>query len=103
MKSGLMGSIFKTPSFRKEERMVEEKSLEMLKTLEMENQKNLLARRPLGDQRKLGIGIALAGLPELYLLDEPAAGMNPDESRRLMELIQKLRRFGIRFCWSNMI
>ncbi len=96
MKSGFLGSIFKTPSFRKEERMVAEKSLEMLKTLEMEKQKNLLARNlPFGDQRKLGIGIALAGQPELLLLDEPAAGMNPDESRRLMELIQKLRRFGI--------
>lgn len=95
-KRGLLGSIFKTTSFKDEEQTIQDRALEVLKILDMERQKNLLARNlPFGDQRKLGIGIALAGMPELLLLDEPAAGMNPEESRRLMELIQKLKNSGI--------
>lgn len=93
---GLLSSIFKTVGFKQEEKYARTKTLEILATMDMEKQKNILAKNlPFGDQRKLGIAIALATQPDLLLLDEPAAGLNPDESQRLMELIRKLKTSGI--------
>lgn len=95
-KSGLLGSFFNSASFRKEEQDCKKKALDILIMLEMEKQAEVLAKNlPFGNQRKLGIAIALAGDPKLLLLDEPAAGMNPDESMRLMDLIKELKRWGI--------
>ena len=93
---GLIGSILNTRSFRREEALIRENALEILKKFEMEKQADVIARNlPYGDQRKLGIAIALAGGPELLLLDEPATGMNPDESIKLMDIIKELKHSGI--------
>jgi branched-chain amino acid transport system ATP-binding protein len=93
---GLFGSILNTSSFKKEEKEIVDSAREILRKLDMERQTEILARNlPYGDQRKLGIAISLAGGPELLLLDEPAAGMNPDESLGLMNTIKGLKQSGI--------
>ncbi len=64
--------------------------------LELTSYQHHLARSlPYGEQRKLEIAIAMACKPELLLLDEPAAGMNPEEKIRLMGMIRKIRDQGI--------
>src|SRR5690606_36835264 len=55
----------------------------------------LAANLSLGDQIRLAIGVALATEPKLLLLDEPAAGMNPEETNRLMDLIRQVRDRGV--------
>jgi len=93
--SGLWASMIGTRRFRNEERVARDTVSEILKILGMEAQRDAVAKTlPFGGQRKLGIGIALAAHPKLLLLDEPAAGMNPDESLQLMELMRKLNRSG---------
>ena len=64
--------------------------------MDMVKQKDVLARNlPFGDERKLEIAIALATDPELLLMDEPAAGMNPEEQEKLIHLIQLIAGMGI--------
>jgi branched-chain amino acid transport system ATP-binding protein len=93
---GFLGSILSAPSFKKEEREIVDSAREILKKLDLGKQADGLAKNlPYGDQRKLGIAISLAGGPELLLLDEPAAGMNPDESISLMNIIKGLKQSGI--------
>lgn len=88
----LIDSIFRTPKFKKEEKLIEEKSLELLKVFSLDTKKDELARNlPYGDQRKLEIVRALAAKPSLLLLDEPAAGMNPQETIELMDLINWIK------------
>ncbi|MEA2445631.1 MAG: branched-chain amino acid transport system ATP-binding protein [Thermoleophilales bacterium] len=93
MKSGLFRSILRTPGQRREEREVEEKARDTLRYVGMreatfdETASNL----SYGDQRRLEIARALASDPKLLLLDEPTAGMNPQESARLTEFMQKVR------------
>lgn len=88
----LIDSIFRTPKFKKEENLIEEKSLELLKAFSLDTKKDELARNlPYGDQRKLEIVRALAAKPSLLLLDEPAAGMNPQETIELMDLINWIK------------
>lgn len=88
----LIDSIFRTPKFKKEEKLIEEKSLELLKAFSLDTKKDELARNlPYGDQRKLEIVRALAAKPSLLLLDEPAAGMNPQETIELMDLINWIK------------
>lgn len=94
--TGLLSSLFHTSSFRRENAAVQTAVEHVLVDLGMRDQRHALARNlPFGDQRKLGIGIALAGRPDLLLLDEPAAGLNPDESEQLTRLIRRLRDAGI--------
>lgn len=88
----LIDSIFRTPKFKKEEKLIEEKSLELLKAFSLDSKKDELARNlPYGEQRKLEIVRALAAKPSLLLLDEPAAGMNPQETIELMDLINWIK------------
>lgn len=85
-----------TRAERQEVEGVRSKAIEILEFLEMTALKDFPARSlPYGDQRKLEFAIALAGGPALLLLDEPAAGMNPEETGRLMGLIGQVRDRGI--------
>lgn len=85
------------PGFRAEERAIKEKSLSLLASVGLEKVANEKADSlPYGDQRRLEIARALATEPKFLLLDEPAAGMNPQESSELMAFIRKIRdAFGL--------
>ena len=96
MHATVFQSMFKTPGQRKEERAVEERALQQLKRLELEQYADVYARNlPYGLQRRLEIARALASGPELLLLDEPAAGLNSQEKVELMQVIQRLRSEGL--------
>ncbi len=87
-----LAGIFKLPSYRKAEKEMRERSLELLKVFGLEEEANTLASNlPYGKQRKLEIARAMATNPKLLLLDEPAAGMNPNETLELMETIRFVR------------
>jgi branched-chain amino acid transport system ATP-binding protein len=85
--------LFRTKKFRSDERAMDEKTEILLSIFHLEGKKNDLAKNlPYGEQRKLEICRALASSPKLLLLDEPAAGMNGQETQELMELISFIRR-----------
>ena len=87
-----MGSIFHTPAYRKMEKEMDEKAMELLKVFGLDDHADYLAANlPYGQQRKLEIARAMATNPKLLLLDEPAAGMNPNETKELMETIHFVR------------
>lgn len=84
--------IIRLPRYFKEEREMNEKAIELLSVFNLEEEKDTLASNlPYGKQRKLEIARALATHPKLLLLDEPAAGMNPNETAELMETIRFVR------------
>ena len=84
--------IFHTGSWKKQEQAMNEKAMELLKVFEMDHEAEYLASNlPYGKQRKLEIARALATDPKLLLLDEPAAGMNPQETQALMDMIRFVR------------
>jgi branched-chain amino acid transport system ATP-binding protein len=92
VKYNLLHSIFRLPKFKKEEAKIEEKAIEILKVFNLHGKRDELAcNLPYGEQRRLEIARALAAEPKLLLLDEPAAGMNPQETHELMELINWIR------------
>ena len=92
VKYSLLDSILRTPKFRREEEEITKKSIELLKVFSLDEKKDELARNlPYGEQRKLEIVRALAAEPSLLLLDEPAAGMNPQETAELMDLINWIK------------
>lgn len=88
-----LSSIFRLPSFWKYEKHAEEACLEFLDIFEMREYADTLAKNlPYGKQRKLEIARALATKPKILMLDEPAAGMNPQETHELMETISLIRK-----------
>ncbi len=92
LQSNLISAIFKFPGYAKEEEDIYRKSIELLEKVDLERCKMEKAGSlPYGQQRKLEIVRALATEPKILLLDEPAAGMNPQETKELMCFIQKIR------------
>jgi branched-chain amino acid transport system ATP-binding protein len=94
MHAGLFGSILRTPSVRREESDVMDRAREMLDYvgLKQDLHEQTAANLSYGDQRRVEIARALASDPKLLLLDEPTAGMNPNESQRLTDFMDQLRR-----------
>ena len=90
-------SMFHLGSYRKKEKQMDEKAMELLRVFNLDGVADYKAANlPYGKQRKLEIARALATNPKLLLLDEPAAGMNPNETEELMETIEIVRkRFGV--------
>ena len=93
MRAGLFGSILRTRGVRREEEAVEEKGREMLDYVGLEKSQfeRMASHLAYGDQRRVEIARALASDPSLLLLDEPTAGMNPQESAQLTEFMEQLR------------
>jgi branched-chain amino acid transport system ATP-binding protein len=95
-KSGAFRALLKTSSEKREEKHIAEKSREILAFIGLiDHQNDYASNLAYGEQRRLEIARALATQPELLLLDEPAAGMNPKETAELMGLILKLRDTGL--------
>ena len=94
--SGAVRALLKTPFEKREEKKIVQKAREILDFMGLAGHSHDYASNlPYGEQRRLEIARALATRPELLLLDEPAAGMNPRETAELMELIIKLRDTGL--------
>lgn len=92
MKYGLLSNIFRMGKFHEEEKRLKDEAIELLKIFKLDKKQNHLARNlPYGEQRRLEIARALATKPKVLLLDEPAAGMNPNETKELTELIRWVR------------
>ncbi len=84
--------IFRLPKYHRVEKEMDERAMELLKVFELDKEADYLASNlPYGKQRKLEIARALATQPKLLLLDEPAAGMNPNETGELMDTIRFVR------------
>jgi branched-chain amino acid transport system ATP-binding protein len=94
-KSGLVGSLFGSTRSRRDEAASMEKAHELLRFIGLDHRALQMAKNlPYGDQRRLEIARALALNPKVLLLDEPAAGFNPQEKVELGELIRKIRDRG---------
>ena len=93
MRTGVVGSILRTPRVRREERDVREKAHELLEYVGLKSDLHDLISVQLsyGDQRRIEVARALASEPKLLLLDEPTAGMNPNESASFTDFMQKVR------------
>jgi branched-chain amino acid transport system ATP-binding protein len=92
----LWGTLFRTPSYFQQRREMEKKAEEVLDFLGLSEERETLASNlSYGDQRRLEIGIALASQRGFLLLDEPAAGMNPEETQTLSRDIRQIRNKGI--------
>lgn len=90
-----LDSIFRTPRFRREENKNVLESIRILKSIGLDGRRDDYAQNlPYGDQRKLEIARAIATGARVLLLDEPAAGMNPQESAELLEFIRSLKKQG---------
>ncbi|EST21372.1 ABC transporter ATP-binding protein [Streptomyces niveus] len=95
-KEGLWSALLRGPGFKKAEKESEERAMELLEFTGLAAKRDHLARNlPYGEQRKLEIARALASDPGLLLLDEPTAGMNPQETRTTQDLVFAIRDQGI--------
>ena len=92
LESDMFGAALRSKKAKIEEKAMREEAMVLLKMFGLENNKDDLATSlPYGKQRHLEIARALATKPKLLLLDEPAAGMNPQESAELMHLVERIR------------
>ncbi len=92
MKSGIVGTVLKTPRQRREEREGRDRARELLDFVGIPSVADEYARNlSYGDQRRLEVARALALKPKVLLLDEPTAGMNPQESARFIEFVYRVR------------
>jgi branched-chain amino acid transport system ATP-binding protein len=92
LRGGILGSIVRTPRIRKEEAEAADRARELLRYSGLRNKDEEIARNlSYGDQRRLEVARALATKPKLLLLDEPTAGMNPQETAAFNDFVQKLR------------
>jgi branched-chain amino acid transport system ATP-binding protein len=90
---GFFSAIFRTASFFRGEQDIERQAMEYLRIFHLETKRDEIASSlPYGEQRRLEIARALATRPTMLILDEPAAGMNPQETQDLMRLIQWVRK-----------
>src|SRR5574341_134886 len=95
-KAGVFGAVFRPPRVRKEERDMVVRAMDILRFVGLEDRAGRIASNlPYGAQRRLEIARALGTEPHLLLLDEPAAGMNPQETKELMDLIRKIQDNGV--------
>jgi branched-chain amino acid transport system ATP-binding protein len=95
-RSTFFGAVFRNRSQRTEEKMITESANQFLEFVGLKGRgQEIASSMSYGDQRRLEIARALATEPRLLMLDEPAAGMNPQESRDLMNLIRRIRQKGI--------
>lgn len=89
----LVDAIVRDGKYLSEEEFITQKALDLLKIFHLEEEAHEVAKNlPYGKQRRLEIARALATEPKLLLLDEPAAGMNPQETKELMEMIRWIRK-----------
>lgn len=89
----LLTGILRLPKYRRVEKEMNEKAMSLLKVFDLDKEKDFLASNlPYGKQRKLEIARALATNPKLLLLDEPAAGMNPNETQELMDTVRFVQK-----------
>ena len=97
VKYGLLETVLRMGRYFREEKEIEEESMRLLSIFKLEDKANEMAKNlPYGAQRRLEIARALAAKPKLLLLDEPAAGMNPQETKELMDMIRWIRKeFGL--------
>jgi branched-chain amino acid transport system ATP-binding protein len=92
LKGGILGSIVGIPRVRREERRATERARELLRFSGLRGRDDIVARElPYGDQRRLEVARALATQPKLLLLDEPTAGMNPQETASFTDFVGRLR------------
>ena len=93
VKYSLLETLVHLGRYRKKEKAMDRKAMEILRVFDLDNEWDVKASNlPYGKQRKLEIARALATEPKLLLLDEPAAGMNPNETAELMQTIQLVRK-----------
>lgn len=92
-KEGFIQSVFRLPKYYKTEARIREEAIDLLKIFDLQDDINVLAKNlPYGIQRRLEIVRGLAMKPKILFLDEPAAGMNPEETADLTRLIRKIQR-----------
>lgn len=92
-KYSTLAGILRLPSYFKTEKAMDEKAMELLSVFDLDKEADTIASNlPYGKQRKLEIARAMATNPKLLLLDEPAAGMNPNETEDLMKNISYIRK-----------
>ena len=92
LSGGIMRSVLRTPGLKREEKEAHQRARELLELTSLRRKAGEVARNlPYGDQRRLEVARALATEPQLLLLDEPTAGMNPQESARLTDFMEQLR------------